>query len=277
MKLVVEKIGLQKTKKSFHFFKLEVDYFKPFWHYHPELELTLIIKGSGTRFVGNSILPFAEKDLVLLGANLPHNYTSLIHSEENKHEAIVLQFPSDIFNTFSECEMLHTLFKEADKGIQFIKPDEKIFQLLRDFETLPKAEQLASLLQIVHRLYQDNHRKYLSSSTFHHQITTAKSQGKIKTITTFILENLDKKLTVKEMANKTNMVEQSFCRWFKNAVGHSFITFLNLSRIEKACMYLSTTDKQIQAIAFDCGFESLSHFNRTFKKLKGKSPRDFRT
>jgi len=64
---------------------------------------------------------------VLLGANLPHNYTSQIHSKENNYEAIVLQFPSAIFNSFLECEMLHSLYKEADKGIKFINPHKKHF------------------------------------------------------------------------------------------------------------------------------------------------------
>ena len=276
MKPVVEKIGLQKSKSSFNFFKLEVNHFKPYWHYHPELELTFIAKGRGTRFVGNSILPFAENDLVLLGANLPHNYTSFNQGEEHSQEAIVIQFPADIFSAYKECELLHVLYKEAERGIHFINPDKKTLQLLHDFETMFKAEQLSVLLQLLHRLHIDGNRKYLSSVSFHHQIANANTQNKVKSITCYILENLDKKLTVKKMAERANMVEQSFCRWFKKAVGHSFVTFLNLSRIEQACMYLSTTDKYIQAIAFDCGFESVSHFNRTFKKLKGKSPREFR-
>jgi len=277
MKPVIKKIGLQKSKSSFNFFKLEVNHFKPFWHYHPELELTFITKGRGTRFVGNSILPFEENDLVLLGSNLPHNYTSIHQSTENGQEAIVIQFSANIFSAYNECELLHVLYKEAERGIHFINPDKKTLQLLYGFETMFKTEQLAVLLQLLHRLHIDANRKYLSSASFHHQIANANTQKKVKSITCYILGNLDKKLTVREMAERTNMVEQSFCRWFKKAVGHSFVTFLNSSRIEQACMYLSTTDKNIQAIAFDCGFESVSHFNRTFKKLKGKSPREFRT
>lgn len=277
MKPIAENIGLQVTNSSFNFFVLEVDYFKPFWHYHPELELTFIKKGRGTRFVGNSILPFVENDLVLLGANLPHNYISLNHNEESRQEALVLQFPADVFSSFKECDMLQTLYTEAEKGIQFIAPEKKTLQLLNKFESLPAPEQIAALLQIVHRLYHDQNRKYLSSSSYQHTMVNDKTQGKVKAITSYILENLDQKLTVPDMAKRSNMVEQSFCRWFKNAVGHSFITFLNLARIEQACIYLSITDKMIQAIAFDCGFESLSHFNRTFKKIKGMSPREFRS
>lgn len=277
MKPVVENIGLLNSKQSFHFFKLEVSNFKPFWHYHPELELTLIKKGRGTRFVGNSILPFTVNDLVLIGANLPHNYTSLAETQNNSHEAIIIQFPTDIFNSFKECQMLYQLYNDAARGIQFTNTSEKTLQLLYDFETFGKPRQLSVLIEILDELYNDHDRKYLSSATYNNHLASSKTQNKIKSVTSYILENLDKKLTVAMMADQTNMVEQSFCRWFKNAVGHSFITFLNLARIEQACMYLSTTDKLIQAIAFDCGFDSLSHFNRTFKKIKGMSPREYRT
>jgi AraC-like DNA-binding protein len=276
MKPVVENIGLQESNISFRFFKLEETQFKPFWHYHPELELTLITKGCGTRFVGNSILPYSKNDLVLMGANLPHNYASLKYDGQERQGAIVLQFPSHIFNSIKECELLHILYKEAERGIQFIEPKATTLQLIHVFESVTTTVQVAVLLQILDQLFHHKNRKYLASSLYNHQIVSAESQDKIKTIICYILENLDKKLTVKEMAERTNMVEQSFCRWFKKAVGHSFVTFLNSSRIEQACMYLSTTDKYIQAIAFDCGFESVSHFNRTFKKLKGKSPREFR-
>ncbi|APQ19012.1 AraC family transcriptional regulator [Maribacter hydrothermalis] len=276
MKPVVENIGLLNSKQSFHFFKLEVDYFKPFWHYHPELELTFIKKGRGTRFVGNSILPFAINDLVLLGANLPHNYTSLEQAKKNSHEAIIIQFPKDIFKSFKECELFNQLYIDAERGIQFTHPPKKTIHLLNLFENLGKPQQLSVLIEILDTLCKDQNRKYLSSSTYRHHLASSKTQHKIKSVTSFILENLDQKLTVTMMAEHVNMVEQSFCRWFKNAVGHSFITFLNLARIEQACMHLSTTDKLIQAIAFDCGFESLSHFNRTFKKIKGISPRVYR-
>ena len=155
MKPVVENIGLQKSKKSFHFFKLEETQFRPFWHYHPELELTLITKGCGTRFVGNSILPYSKNDLVLMGANLPHNYASLNYDEQERQGAIVLQFPSHIFNSFRECELLHVLYHEAERGIQFMKPKATTLQLIYDFDKVGTTQQVAILLQILHQLFQD--------------------------------------------------------------------------------------------------------------------------
>ncbi|SNR46359.1 AraC-type DNA-binding protein [Maribacter sedimenticola] len=276
MKPIIERIDLKESQTSFRYFKLKEQQFKPFWHYHPELELTLITKGSGTRFVGNSILNYTENDLVLLGSNLPHNYISHLNNPSMTQEAIVIQFPAHLFDSFIECEAFKTLYSSATRGIQFLHPAPQLLEQLCSFDDLSKTGQLAALIEIIQQLLLHEDTVYLSSSSYLPQMVTDKSKSKIKVITSYILENLTSKLTVNLMAEKAHMIAPSFCRWFKKSTGHSFVTFLNLSRIELACMHLSTTDKPIQAIAFDCGFESLSHFNRTFKKLKGLSPREFR-
>jgi AraC-like DNA-binding protein len=72
------------------------------------------------------------------------------------------------------------------------------------------------------------------------------------------------------------MAPQSFCRWFKQHSGHSFISFLNRARIEKACQLLTITDGTVKEVAYDTGFETISHFNRVFKNLKGVSPKVFK-
>ena len=54
------------------------------------------------------------------------------------------------------------------------------------------------------------------------------------------------------------------------------ISFLNQTRIEKVCHELASSTTPIQDIAFSSGFETLSHFNRIFKRLKNCSPRDYR-
>lgn len=78
------------------------------------------------------------------------------------------------------------------------------------------------------------------------------------------------------MADYTNLVPQSFCRWFKKSLGNSFVTYVNTARVEKACQLLSNSNISITDIAFSVGFESLSHFNRTFLKLKHVSPSQYR-
>ena len=276
LKPELEEIVLEKLQQSFRFFKIETEAFLPYWHYHPELELTLITKGKGTRFIGDSILPFADFDLVLVGENIPHHWVSLQEAEESNCEAFVFQFDKGIFKHFPECRVFNGLFADAESGIQFINPSRHLIDLICSFQRKSKIAQLATLMEIIQCLIEDHNRVALASKSYLDAYRKYGVQAKISKTTNFILAHIDQKLSVSQMSELTNMAPQSFCRWFKSHAGHSFVSFLNQTRIQRACHLLLSTNIGIQQIAFSCGFESLSHFNRTFKKLKGESPREFR-
>ncbi|MEM9680357.1 MAG: AraC family transcriptional regulator [Bacteroidota bacterium] len=272
MKLVYEDLTLKSSNESFRYFKVEEPQLTPFWHYHPELELTLIYEGNGIRFVGDSILPYQPIDLVLIGENLPHHWVSNTSIEDNFQRAAVVQFPKTLFQSFPECDVFLKLFETAEKGIQFVNPSQDIVKTLIGFDRSPNIKQLSTLMEILFKLTNHTDIQLLSNASYKHQLETQKLQNKIAKTTTYILEHLDQKLTVAHMADYTNLVPQSFCRWFKHAVGNTFITYLNTARIERACQLLVYSNMAIADICFSVGFDSLSHFNRTFLKLKGMSP-----
>jgi hypothetical protein len=122
MKAELEWTHIASSNRSFQTFKIEKPRLEPFWHYHPELELTLILKGKGTRFVGNSILPFEPNDLVLVGENLPHQWVSGDARKQQGSKAIVIQFRKEVFNSIPECRDLINLFNDARQGNLFFKP-----------------------------------------------------------------------------------------------------------------------------------------------------------
>ncbi|MEM6724146.1 MAG: AraC family transcriptional regulator, partial [Bacteroidota bacterium] len=255
--------------------------FLPYWHYHPELELTLISQGRGTRYIGDSIQNYQAHDLVLVGENLPHHWVS--HPRDKLvQEAFVIQFSKTLFIPFPECKALDILFQRATRGLQFSIPCAEIIDQIQALVTSSAVQQLATLLSILDRLSREESLP-LASSGFRSPIPSSgrmtqevKKQDKIAQTTQYILEHLDQKLTVNHMAERTHMVPQSFCRWFRQHTGHSFISFLNQSRIRQACHLLQHSSLQVQEIAFDCGFESVPHFNRVFKQLMETNPLRFR-
>ncbi|MCB0435542.1 MAG: AraC family transcriptional regulator [Mangrovimonas sp.] len=276
MKPRLETLSLPSKQQSFNAFSIHADSFEPYWHYHPELELTLITKGQGTRFVGDNISPFGDNDLVLVGENLPHHWVS-ITNENTSVGAVVIQFPKSIFEAFPECDPFKLLFNKTLQGLHFTKPSQAIIKKMTVFNSLDKPSQLSALISILHELSLESSKSVvLSSKTYRQNFRESKYDSKVSKCTSYILEHLNDSLNVSMMAEKMHMTPPSFCRWFKKHIGLSFVTFLNKSRVESACHYLATTDAPIQDIAFMVGFESLSHFNRTFKNLKEVSPRLFR-
>src|SRR5688572_26592096 len=109
------------------------------WHFHPEVELTWIVRSRGRRFVGDSIENYRDGDLVLLGPNLPHTW----HSEPGRrHEALVAQFAPDFLGELPELRGLRALFDRAARGLAFggrtLKAVARPLDGLGDVEGLPR-------------------------------------------------------------------------------------------------------------------------------------------
>ncbi|KAA3621651.1 MAG: AraC family transcriptional regulator [Bacteroidetes bacterium] len=275
MKLQFENVQISKATASYKFLRLDQPGFNGNWHYHPELELTYIERGEGIRFMGDHIGSFTGGDLVLVGEQLPHNWISAENHSEENCIAYVFQFEKDLFSQFPECIPLMKLFRQSSKGIHFLKPSEQLLLTIQTFESLTPAERLFTLMKILNDLQEDKNRMLLSSISYNEAPPKA-AQNKVSNITNYIMERLDKPLPLEEIAHFSKMTTTSFCRWFKNATGNSFVNYLNSARIEKACYELLHSDKRVSEIAYSTGFETVGHFNRTFKKLKGIPPSQYR-
>ena len=218
MKPSKELIKLSEANRSFQYFKQVDEGFKPYWHFHPEMEITLITEGRGVRYVGDSILPFTENQVVLVGPNLPHQWVSSVQSE-----AHVVQFKIDDLMEIGEMSTMDTLFQASERGLLFDYNREAIRALI-DLEGKSRLSKLAGLIEVFDRLHGMNFQQL--ASTEYHMIH---SQGfeKIQRVNQFVLENLNKKIAIREVADVAHMTRESFCRWFKRETGNTFVDFLN--------------------------------------------------
>lgn len=79
-----------------------------------------------------------------------------------------------------------------------------------------------------------------------------------------------------EVARQAGMSTFYFCKMFRKATGLSFTQYLSRSRVEKAKTLLLNRNYRVSEIACEVGFQSLTHFNRTFKRIAGESPTNYR-
>ncbi len=93
----------------------------------------------------------------------------------------------------------------------------------------------------------------------------------------FIAANSGEDLSLTAVAQAVHMSTFYFCKQFKKATGLCFTSYLGRVRIERAKQMLLDPHVRISEVAFECGFQSLTHFNRVFRKLVGESPSTYRT
>ena len=91
----------------------------------------------------------------------------------------------------------------------------------------------------------------------------------------FTFRQSHRKIKINEVAEVANLSSEAFCRYFKLRTRKTYTNFLNEVRISNACKMLIEGTQNIQSICYDSGFQNLSHFNRTFKKVTGKTPKAY--
>jgi len=248
-----------------------------YWHFHPEFELTFIEASQGSRRVGNHVGQFEGSDLVFIGSNIPHlNFDYGIRTE---YEKVVLQINADFFkNDFAstpELEAIHQLFENSKKVICFHgNTKATIGKQLKAIHLLPHFEQFIAVLSLFQSLATSQERTFLHEKPFENFYNN-KEQSRLKIVYKFIESNYQRTISIEEMAQLTHLSKAAFCRYFKKMTRLTFIEFLNQYRIEQAKLLLKE-DKNVTETCYECGFESLSYFNRIFKKVVGENPLEFK-
>jgi AraC-like DNA-binding protein len=115
----------------------------------------------------------------------------------------------------------------------------------------------------------------LSDESFTDNKITHNSR-RIESVFEFMRENFDKDVTLSEVAKIAGMTEVSFSRFIKKRTGKTFIDSLNEIRLGHSARRLIDTTETISEIAYKCGFNNLSYFNRLFKSKKNCTPKQFR-
>ena len=279
MKISFEKV-ISDSGSSFAVREKRERGFKGIYHFHPEIELTRILQGAGVRLVGDDLSPSREGDLVLIGANLPHRYTS-DSGGDLWSRARVIQFAEDSLGGgvlhAPECVEIARMLEKASRGLCF--REETVLNadrfLQRIFST-DGFDRLASLLELLHVLAISGQGNPVSSAGYISNLNTFESD-KVNLALDHIHQHMQEPLTMDQMAACLKVSPATCNRLFRKSLGKPFKAFLLEVRISHACKLLLETDATIISIAHDCGFSNLSNFNRQFKAHKGKPPREFRT
>ena len=248
-----------------------------YWHFHPEFELTFIVAPSGTLRIGNYVGNFEGSDLVFIGSNIPHlNFDYGIKTE---YEKVVLQIKEDFFKndfiTTPELASIYELFENSKKVVCFQgEVKEQVGKRLQGIYLLSHFEQFIEVLSLFQILSTATEMTLLHDKPFEN-LYNNKEQLRLKVVYKFIENNYQRAISIEEISTLTHLSKAAFCRYFKKMTRLTFTEFLNQYRIEQAKRLLKS-DKNVTETCYECGFESLSYFNRIFKKVVGENPIQFK-
>jgi AraC-like DNA-binding protein len=277
----------QDSNQSFSIKEVQKVRFDTPYHFHPELELTLIISGEGKRFVGNQIADFSPGDLVLLGPNLPHcwqNHRSDWLTKEDHHlgsQALVIHFNSDflgdVFMSQPECQGIKSLFERAKRGFSIQGPtQDKIAREMLQLANLAPFPRLLSFLQIIHTLSLATADLQMIESNESIYALSKIDLERINRVYAYVIANYTQEVHLDEVAHLANMTETAFCRYFKKVTQKTFVELVTEFRVKHACQLLRTSTKSMVEICFESGFGNLSHFNKQFKEWMKIPPLQYR-
>lgn len=275
--------NLIAENESFHIQEDIMEHFYDFLHYHPELQLTLILEGTGKLISGDKIVPFDAGDLFLLGPGLPHVFrdSKIPHGAPDSKGVHTISiyfklnsFGEDFFN-LPENHLIKDLLQKSSRGIKFDgKAKEQAQKNIVHLKRKKGAELLIAFFNILNDLSQSKTFECLSSMNFMDTKDASESR-RIQDIYRYVMNNFSREISLEEVAEISKMSVTSFCRFFKQRTRKTFTTFVNEVRIGHACKELLYNNYNINEVAYRCGFNNISNFNRQFKAITGVTPSEY--
>ena len=278
MKALFEKIPL-RSGAAFAVQEFQGPRFSMPWHFHPECELTLIVRGRGMRYVGDNISRFHDGDLVFLGGNLPHYWWNDAEDRRGAH-SVVVQFSVDfeegaLFH-LPEARSIRRLFSLARRGLNLSGSlRDQIAADMRRMVHRDGWERLCLLLEILGRLAGQKKPDFLASDSFAPEFGERDSR-RLTAVCQYVNEFYAETVRHEKAATLAGLSPAAFSRFFHKRMGKTFQSYVVEVRIGHACRRLAEDDASVVDIAFASGFNNLSNFNRHFLKLKGLTPRAYR-
>ncbi len=282
-RIILENHPLEpNTSFAFKEFR-KITHFPFNWHYHPELELTLIVKGRGLRFVVDSIQDYREGDLCLLGSNTPHTWQSVPTRGESVHSIVILfkrEFLGADFFERPEARPIAELFERARTGLSLTgKTRQLIAAQMRKMCDTPRGsfQHVLDLLSMLATIAAASSRDCLALGTCTlNPESNKEAHRRLSSVLNYIDSHPDEIPPQSEVARQVRLSPAAFSRFFKRCVGKTYVSYLNELRIGRACRALIETDLNITEIAYTAGFNNLSNFNRRFRAMKKLTPSAYR-
>lgn len=248
-------------------------------HFHDDFEILRVNKGVLRYTVDGELITAYNDDIVLISPFMLHS--GVVKDEDF---AVSVYVVSPNFICSHNDEYINKYFEPLLSGYLFLPSvirkgengHKELLSCINKIDEIEKRKETGFELLLRNELSLFFSILYKYDYLVSENRSNAKSNIYIKKAIAYIVENYNRHISNKEIADYTGFSESHFMALFKKYCGTSFVNYLNRIRIEKAIELLKSTDLLIIDIAEKTGFNSVSLFNRTFKKTTGKTPKEYR-
>ncbi|TXE13412.1 AraC family transcriptional regulator [Algoriphagus aquimarinus] len=273
-----------KPQKSFNFRHEMNSDFGDLFHFHPELELRHIVKGKGVQLIGDDVSVFSEGSMFLLGENLPHawRFEKKYRQEDPclNVESHVIEFSTQFSSQFSnlpEAVAVKTLYEKAKQGMIITgETKTRLADLLQKLEPTDSLKNIVLLLDIVRVLSETNEYTTISPGFVTSTLNYVPEHDRLEKVFLFIRNHYSDEIKLDEVAALANFSASAFCRYFKSVTNQTFTEYVNQIRISRACRKMIEKNGSIESISYECGFNTISNFNRQFRRITGMTPFNYK-
>ncbi len=282
-KLMHELVALQASNpiiiRSFDY-----DYFKYPWHYHSEYEVMYISEGEGETFVADDFITFEPGTIVFMGSEVPHYSRCLpsyyLNQPHLRVKGIILhlekEFMSHAISNYPDLNNIKMLLENSSHGISFLKPENQaLIGHLKKALTNPGLERFIAVLNLLNEMSNSTHYKMIGSHIYGVNYLRCTNK-RVEKVLAYLSSHFLEPINLNEVAEIAAMNISAFCRFFKEKTGKTCIQYVLELRISHAKKLLLNESLDINQVALECGFNTITHFNRSFKRITKVTPTCFR-
>lgn len=264
--------------------EFDYDHFSYPWHYHSEYEIIYIKESSGQRFIADHIGTFKAGDLLLLGPNLPHYLKNEVayyqKGSQLRVRGVIIQFErrfmSHSIENYAELLPVRKMLEMSCLGLSFspssINP---LASLIEHLPQITEIDRIAAVLNLLVRLSQLSGFQQLGSPGFSNALDFFEGT-RMEKVQNYLLHHYTEEVTLDKVASIAAMNTTAFCRYFKEKSGKTLTEYIMTLRMGFACRLLLSNTQTVGQISMECGFNSITHFNRVFKRHTGFTPSEYK-
>lgn len=230
MEPLFQKIGLEEVNHSFYVDTTKSQAFTLPLMFHPEIEIKLILQGSGKCLIGNSIFSFEPGTIIMIGANVPHVWISEKSNNKTPLERTSVLFNPEIFGeqfwNLPETHSIKKLFELSKGGFKIngevFRKVHSLIISLSESSGFKRIELLFKILGIL-ALNAESQALSITSGT---EPSAPNKSDRLEKVFRYITKNYYRDITINEIAEVANLTQSAFCHFFKKRTGRTFIEVL---------------------------------------------------